>query len=214
MEIPRPGIKSTLELWPIPQLQQHQILNVQPLARVWVWTGASTETSWITNPLHHSGNSYSFVMCFFFFFKQVMGKKLRKNNKYCYIWRKKEKQEAPEAYSGSIVNTWAFSQVKWGVRPSSTFLPALTSCKSKLKFSTTQNGSSGLPGSWPLLWDFQSPRWVAGMFYLAWVLLSCIFFFFPYWCMSCTETCHSESFQLVIPPQFGGNSTYHCDFHK
>ena len=51
-----PGQKteSRPELWPTPQLWQHQNLN--PLHRTGDWTSDSTEASQIINPLRHSGN--------------------------------------------------------------------------------------------------------------------------------------------------------------
>lgn len=42
MEIPRLGIESKLQLQPVPQLQQHQILN--PLCLAGVQTHTATET--------------------------------------------------------------------------------------------------------------------------------------------------------------------------
>ena len=63
-EVPGPGIQSKPQLPPIPQLQQHQILN--PLH----WAGAQTPTSAVTcaccsqilNPLYHSEN----FCCYYF----------------------------------------------------------------------------------------------------------------------------------------------------
>ena len=45
MEVSGPGIKFKLELQPMPQPQQHQILN--PLCQAGDGTGASTETNQI-----------------------------------------------------------------------------------------------------------------------------------------------------------------------
>ena len=53
-----PGIKSEPELQHMPLLQQRWILN--PPCQAGDPTGAATETSWIINPLHHSGNSLNF----------------------------------------------------------------------------------------------------------------------------------------------------------
>ena len=55
LEVPRPGIKSELQLWPALQLQQHWILN--PLLWAGDPTRAATERSWLINPLRHSRNS-------------------------------------------------------------------------------------------------------------------------------------------------------------
>ena len=57
MEVPGPGMESELELPPVPQLQQHGILN--PLCRArGNQTSTSTETSWLINSLcHHSRSS-------------------------------------------------------------------------------------------------------------------------------------------------------------
>ena len=49
-EVLGPGIKSGPQLQTIPQLWQHWILMGDQ-------TGNITKTSWITNPLHHNGNS-------------------------------------------------------------------------------------------------------------------------------------------------------------
>ena len=59
MGVPGAGTEPELELQPIPQLQQCQILNARHRARD--WTGAFTETSQIINPLHHSGNSQGII---------------------------------------------------------------------------------------------------------------------------------------------------------
>ena len=55
MEVPGPGTESEPHLPPIPQLWQCQILN--PLFWAGDWTGNSTETSQIINPLCRSGKS-------------------------------------------------------------------------------------------------------------------------------------------------------------
>ena len=57
---PGPGTEFKPELWPTPQLQQCRILN--PLWWAGDQTNASTETSRITNPLDHSGNSADFLI--------------------------------------------------------------------------------------------------------------------------------------------------------
>ena len=48
-------IKYKLQLGPMSQLQQHQILN--PLCWIGNQADPSSETGWIINPLLHSGNS-------------------------------------------------------------------------------------------------------------------------------------------------------------
>ena len=55
MEIPRPRVESKPELLPIPPLRQRQIRK--PLHPAGDWTWASTDESWIINPLCHSENS-------------------------------------------------------------------------------------------------------------------------------------------------------------
>ena len=59
MEVPRLGAESEVQLRPMPQPQQYQILN--PLHWAAGWTSASAEKSQIINPLHHSGNSQGII---------------------------------------------------------------------------------------------------------------------------------------------------------
>ena len=85
MDVPGLGTESKLELQPIPQLQQCQILNSLCQARD--RTNTSTETSQIINLLCHSGNSpcvlwtcsysFFFLMLSYFWATQISQEFLR-----------------------------------------------------------------------------------------------------------------------------------------
>ena len=64
VEDPGLGVESETQLQPTPQLQQYGVPN--PLCQAESGTSNSTETSWIINPLYHSGNSCILVMCYLF----------------------------------------------------------------------------------------------------------------------------------------------------
>ena len=66
MEVPEPGIKSKLQLWPPPQLPQCWILN--SLHQTRYRTCITRETSWIINPLHHCRNSCCFLLINLYYF--------------------------------------------------------------------------------------------------------------------------------------------------
>ena len=60
MEVPRPGTKSELQLWPMPHCSTTRSLTC--CSRPGIKPAQLQRQCWILNPLHHNGNSAS---CFY-----------------------------------------------------------------------------------------------------------------------------------------------------